>query len=99
MGRKKNTNIIGIVGHNSYFGCQRCMIRGSYSNNKMSFPRIAATDREREEELRTDENFRIRFQQEHHKEFSIIEELPINMVTQFPTSEELHLFELGIIKR
>lgn len=65
----------------------------------MSFPRIADSVREREKELRTDDKFCGRFQREHHKEFSILEELPINMITDFPTSEELHLVDLGISKR
>lgn len=67
--------------------------------HKMSFPRIAVTDRERDRELRTDMSFRNRYQQRHHKEHSIIEELPINMFSDFITSDALHLFDLGVTKR
>lgn len=58
----------------------------------MTFPRINA-------ELRTDTNFRNRSQSEHHKLKSIMEDLPIDMVRSFPTSDPLHLFELGIMKK
>lgn len=65
----------------------------------MAFPRIAVTERERNTELRTDEQFRRRFQPQHHKGYSILEELPIDMVRSFVTSEPLHLFDLGIGRR
>lgn len=92
---------LGIVGHTSYYGCQKCMTQGVYCRTlrKMSFPRIAVTEDERQKELRTDENFRNRYQPEHHHIKSILEELPIDMVKQFPTSDALHLFDLGIMKR
>lgn len=99
--RETSFGILGIVGHNSYQGCQKCMAEGVYfrSLHKMAFPRIAETDREREMELRTDERFRNRFQSQHHKEYSILEELPIDMVRDFIISDALHLFDLGIVKR
>lgn len=75
------------------------MIKGEYISNKMCFPRIAVTDDERENELRTDENFRQRFQPEHHHHKSVLEQLPIDMVKSFVISDELHLFHLGIMKR
>lgn len=67
--------------------------------HKMSFPRIAVTENERQKELRTDANFRNRYQPEHHHLKSILEELPIDMIKSFPTSDALHLFDLGIMKR
>lgn len=78
------------------------MAQGIYSRalRKMSFPRIAITDDERKKELRTDAQFRDRYQPEHHHdERTILEELPINMIEAFPTSDALHLFDLGITKR
>lgn len=48
---------------------------------------------------RTDGEFRARMQPIHHKEYSIMEQLPIDMIKGFPTSDPLHLFELGIMKR
>lgn len=92
---------LGIVGHNGYYGCQKCMTQGVYCKTlrKMCFPRIAVTEQERQNELRTDANFRDRIQPEHHHMKSILEDLPIDMIKSFPTSDPLHLFDLGIIKR
>lgn len=75
------------------------MTQGLYSAHKMSFPRIATTNDERKRELRTDENFRNRYQPEDHHERSILEDLPIDMTKMFPVSDSLHLFHLGITKR
>lgn len=75
------------------------MTRGEFSNEyrRMSFPRINDTPR-------TDLNFRNPHpddiaQTGHHKEQTIIQELPIDMVSSFPTSDPLHLLELGLMKR
>lgn len=75
------------------------MAEGKYLKRKMCFPRIAETDVERANELRTNDRFRARFQPGHHKEFSILENLPIDMISGFPTSDALHLLDLGITKR
>lgn len=93
--------IKGIVHHTSYLGCQKCMAEGVYFRkySKIAFPRIAITDQEREKELRTDARFRSRYQPGHHKENSLIEKLPIDMVRDFVVSDSLHLLDLGIIKR
>lgn len=50
-------------------------------------------------ELRTDRDFRAQTQGSHHKEMSMLQELPIDMVKSFVTSDPLHLFELGVMKR
>lgn len=91
----------GTIGHNSYHGCQKCMIEGVYSRSKskMCFPRIITCDRERNAELRTDIRFRNRYQPQHHTEYSALERLPIDMIRSFPTSDSLHLLDLGIMKR
>lgn len=70
------------------------MTKGEYSlsTKRMSFPRIDA-------EIRTNANFRDREQPAHHKETSILEELPIDMIKSFPTSDPLHLLDLGIMKK
>lgn len=69
------------------------------SARTMCFPRIAVTEDERQREIRSDETFRNRYQPNHHKERSILEDLPIDMVKAFPISDSLHLFDLGITKR
>lgn len=91
----------GIVGHNATYGCQKCMIAGEYyrSVRHMSYPRIVTNDLERQNELRTDENFRNRSQPAHHLITSVLEMLPIDMVKTFSVSDDLHTLHLGIMKR
>lgn len=58
----------------------------------MSFPTLDASKR-------SDESFRNREQQTHHKEYSLLEELPIKMVEDFPIADPLHLLEHGVMKK
>lgn len=53
-----------------------------------------------ESERRTDDSFRKREQEEHHKNMSIIEKIiGVDMIADFPTSDPLHLLHLGVMKR
>lgn len=90
-----------VIGHNSYYACQKCMIDGKYFPRacKVAYPRYAITDEERKTQLRTDERFRTRFHPDHHKGYSLLETLLIDMIADFPVSDALHLFDLGIQKR
>lgn len=54
----------------------------------MSFPRINCP-------LRTDESFRKKSDDGHHKEDSPLLKLPINMVDDIIIADSLHLFDLG----
>lgn len=92
-------NSIGIVSFNSKFGCQKCLTKGTYfmEARRMSFPRLDSNPR-------TNYNFRNpeaenEAEVKHHKEYSILQELPIDMILDFPTSDPLHLLELGIINK
>lgn len=49
--------------------------------------------------LRTDADFREKRDGAHHKGTSLLEELKIDMITRFPSSDPLHLLELGIMKK
>lgn len=49
--------------------------------------------------LRTDQTFRERHEPRHHREYSVLEELPIDMIKDFVTSDALHLLELGVMRR
>ncbi|XP_055687362.1 uncharacterized protein LOC129792384 [Lutzomyia longipalpis] len=87
--------IKGCVYFNHHKGCTKCTTDGIffYSSGKhMSFPDINA-------QLRTDLTFRNRIDEEHHKKRSPLENLPINMVTQFPVADTLHLIDLGICRK
>lgn len=84
----------GTVNFNGRHGCQKCLTIGVYNKKgrTMSFPNINA-------ERRTDQMFRDRSNPAHHKENSLIERLPINMISTFRVSDTLHLFHLGVMKR
>lgn len=49
--------------------------------------------------LRSDHSFRTRLEPGHHRENSIIERLPIDMVKDFVIADSLHLLELGAMRR
>lgn len=49
--------------------------------------------------LRTNESFRNRLNPQHHKSYSIMEMLEIDMIKDFPIADPLHLLELGLMKR
>lgn len=84
----------GVINFNGRHGCQKCVAVGEYDLNfrRMSFPNICA-------ERRTNESFRNRSDKDHHKETSPFERLRIDMVYAFPSSDTLHLLDLGIMKR
>lgn len=86
--------IKGTVNFNHQFGCQKCMARGVYSKdaNRIYFP-------QKNWPLRTDSDFRAKRDPAHHKETTLLEELKIDMISCFPISDPLHLFELGIMKK
>lgn len=90
----KNQLFIGAAAFNSYFGCQKCTVRGEMSHRTMSFPRTNASKR-------TNDSFRKRLNKEHHHEYRTLIELLDNtdIVADFPTSDPLHLLELGVMKR
>lgn len=57
----------------------------------MSFPDIDAA-------RRTDASFRNRTQEGHHKCYSKMEDLGIDMIISFPVSDLLHLIDSGVVK-
>lgn len=83
---------IGIVNHNAAQGCQKCTITGKYMKNRICFPGTNYSKR-------TDIEFRTRAIATHHREYSILERLPMNMIDDFIVAEDLHLFHLGLMKK
>ena len=78
--------------HTGYYGCDKCVQKGKYyPSRRMSFPRIRS-------QLRTDADFREQRYSEHHTGLSILTNLQINMVQQFPL-DPMHLVFLGVVKR
>lgn len=60
-----------------------------FDQKRMSFARIPETHVERQEQLRTDSQFRNRFQGGHHHQYSVLEIIPVDMIKDFPTSDTL----------
>ncbi|XP_055686583.1 uncharacterized protein LOC129791928 isoform X2 [Lutzomyia longipalpis] len=83
----------GTVYFNHRSGCSKCTAIGeNESGNRMSFPNLNA-------QKRTNESFRQRKNISHHRESSVIERLPVDMVKDFPISDDLHLLHQGVMKR
>lgn len=86
---------------NHKHGCQKCYTVGEYDPNvrRTCFANFNS-------DKRTNSGFRDRYQPVHHRGKSILEDITdsegnplIDMVKQFPTSDPLHLLEVGIMKR
>lgn len=86
-----HVNLLGIVYFNATHGCQNCTAVG-IKRKRMSFAQT-------ENPLRTDNSFRDRQHPEHHRTFSPLEKLPIDMIQDFIIADPLHLFDLGILKK
>lgn len=85
--------MLGVRNFNHHAGCQKCDTRGNFSHGTMSFPSKIAG-------LRTDSSFRTRLDPDHHIKYSIIEELiGFDCVLDFPISDPLHLFHIGVSKK
>jgi len=83
--------IKGTVGHNAYFGCGNCIQEGDYIEHRVTFP-------ERNAILRSDDTFKQKQHEEHHKFISPLEDLNIGMITQIPL-DYMHLVLLGVMKK
>ena len=90
--------IKSTVLHSAYFGCGKCFVKGIYykptedAGGRVTFPDTNCV-------LRTNENFRSREQASHHHETSsVLEQLDMDMVMDFP-EDEMHLLDLGVMKK
>lgn len=82
---------LGIVYFNHTHGCQNCRAVGKM-DKRMSFPKTV-------NEPRTNFAFRNRLHSEHHRIYTPLEELPIDMINDFVIADPLHLLELGTMKK
>lgn len=100
-----------IISHSGYFSCERCEEEGVYlCNAAESIFKKGKKCKKNEEKrghvcligtnapLRTNETFRTQANEEHHHDHSPLEELPIDMVRDFPL-EYLHLILFGTMKK
>ncbi|TGZ55782.1 Uncharacterized protein DBV15_12106 [Temnothorax longispinosus] len=74
-----------------YGSCIKCTVVGEWDKRgrHMSYPRFDCP-------RRTDESFRNKMDEDHHKENTPLTDLPIDMVKDFVVADSLHLFDLGI---
>lgn len=83
-----------MANFNSQNGCQKCTIveQYSYVSHTNYYPRRICAKR-------TDYEFRQRLYDIHHKVYSPLLQLPIDMKQDVPIGDYLHLLDLGIMKR
>lgn len=88
-----NSFITFTKGHSGYYSCMKCTAKGEYIHNRMSYPYLNSFP------LRTNNDFRLKLQPNHHTGTSILECIPnIDMVKDFP-SDSMHLLYLGVVKK
>lgn len=88
-------SITGVIGHNGYNSCARCLTEGEYSYDGgcMIFPQTNAAPR-------NDRDFRAGVYVDHYKKRTIIENIEgLDMVKDFAIGDVLHLIDLGVMKR
>lgn len=84
--------ICACKGHTGHNGCQKCTIEGVYLCNRICFPGINFIKR-------TDKKFRSRDYDDYVRNTpSVLEKLPIDMVSQF-LLDYLHLLCVGVMKK
>ncbi|RLU15333.1 hypothetical protein DMN91_012327 [Ooceraea biroi] len=77
-----------------YGSCIKCTVVGQWDRKgrHMNYPRFDCP-------RRTDESFRNKTDEDHHKENTPLIDLPIDMMEDFVIADSLHLFHLGIMRR
>ncbi|XP_076248013.1 uncharacterized protein LOC143187657 [Calliopsis andreniformis] len=82
-----------VKGHTGYHSCTKCYSEGDFIHSKMCFPNIENI------RLRSDTDFRLKIEEDHHTGFSILENIPgVNMIVSFPL-DYMHLVCLGVVKK
>ncbi|XP_020299059.1 uncharacterized protein LOC109863235 [Pseudomyrmex gracilis] len=80
-------------GHSGYYLCTKCEVKGEYHLNRVCFPYVQICN------VRTNKNFRLKSQPDHHTGTSVLELIPnLDMVYDFP-SDPMHLLFLGEVKK
>lgn len=83
--------IKGIKSHTGYYGCDKCLQRGIYTNHRITFPELTAA-------CRTDESFRLEANEDHHLTHCPLVDTGVDMVAGFP-HDYMHLVCLGVMRR
>ena len=77
--------------HGGYFACDYCKTKGTYGKGAVSYPEVNF-------EERTDEDFKLKTQPEHHTGISPLEKIGLPMVSSFPI-DFMHCVLLGTTRR
>lgn len=86
-------DVSGIKSHGGYYCCSKCTVEGEYFNNRVVYPI------DENALQRTNESFRARQDENHHRFTSPLEEvLSIDMVKAFPL-DYMHVVLLGVVRR
>lgn len=83
-----------ILNHKSHMAtkpCSKCTVTGQYYGRQMIYTSLNNFPR-------TDENYKLQVDEEHHKGPSPLSDLPFGMVSQVPF-ESMHLLFLGVMKK
>lgn len=84
--------VLCIKGHNSYFGCTKCITEGNYLNNRVCYGDLNAA-------LRTDSHFRAGlYGEDYHVNTTPLLQLEIDLIKNIPL-DYMHLVCLGVMKR
>ena len=85
--------IKSITGHQGYYACERCTVKGLYCNNRIIYPSIEAGEC-------SDNSFRKQENSEHHSGLTPLLNIKpaINMLLTFPL-DFMHLCCLGVMKK
>lgn len=82
--------VLCTKGHTGFYSCTKCTQAGSFINNRLALLETNA-------ELRTDESFKTKLDDEFHRGTSPLENINIGLVSQVPL-DGMHLVFLGVMK-
>ena len=80
-----------IKGHGGFYGCEKCIQKGTYVNSRVVFL-------ENEAEKRSDISFRLKMHENHHTGTSPFLSINIGLVSQMPL-DYMHLVVLGAMRK
>jgi len=83
--------LLNVKAHNAHLGCTLCIEKGSYFENRMTYPGLNAT-------LRTDESFRNKKDEDYHKGNSCLVCLLIN-INNTVVLDYINNVCLGVVKK
>lgn len=84
--------ILNVKQHNAYHSCNSCIEEGTFLNNRISYSGINS-------QLRTNESFRSKKDEDYHKGISPLEMFPDLNITDAVVLEYMHCVCLGVMKR